>query len=179
LSQRQGLPISPCGLCFRVPYGAAIYCHPGDREEHAEGVCGSTSSSPNNPPFSSYNPAGRAGVARQVGASGEDTAQRPAGAKSHKPQCLHPALGLSAGKAGGRGGDPKPSPPGQATPWPPQGGAGRAHTVHHKLSSLLRLNSILGGPSWSSGRGWWLQITPLQSPPLALCGLLSLLGTVL
>lgn len=33
------------------------------------------------------------------------------------PRRLRPALGLSAGKARGGGGDPKSSPPGQAAPW--------------------------------------------------------------
>lgn len=95
----------------------------------------------------------------------EGTAQRPARARSHKPQCLRPALGLSAGKAGGRGGDPKPSPPGQATPWHPQGGEGGAHTVSHEVSLPPLPGSSLPRPhGWVLGEGGGHPLCSLQPP---------------
>lgn len=88
---------------------------------------------------------------------GKGTAQRPAGARSHRPQCLQfstpppPALGLSAGKARGGGGDPKSPPPKQATPWHPWvGGWG---TLRESRSFPVTLPVCVRSPTSGSREG--------------------------
>lgn len=104
---------------------------------------------------------------------GEGSARRPAGARSHRQASvyiflrrLRPALGVSAGKARGRGGDPKLFSPGQDTPWhPPAGRVG--HTVSESRSFTLLLQDSSPGPHvwvWEGVGGW--QISHFGPPSL-------------
>ena len=104
---------------------------------------------------------------------GEGAARRPAGARSHRQASvfiflrrLRPALGVSAGKARGRGGDPKSFSPGQDTPWhPPAGRVG--HTVSESRSFTLLLQDSSPGPHvwvWEGVGGW--QISHFGPPSL-------------
>ena len=108
----QATPRSPPRCHRRAQQVAAL----GDAWPRSQVVimgCCSPPPHPPSPPFSSSQ-ARLAGRRPDWWEPGEGTAQRPAGAKSHKPQCLHfstpppPVLGLPAGKArGGRGWGPQ------------------------------------------------------------------------
>lgn len=110
-------------------------------------------------------------MARRVGAWGRCS---PEASWGQEPQTsvfisshrLRPALGVSARKARGRGGDPKSSSPGQATPWHPC--AGRVgHTICESRS--FPLPSAQTAPwarvwVWEGVGGW--QITHFRPPCL-------------
>ena len=137
---------------------------------------------PPSPAFNSSQPARQGGMARRVGAWGRCS---PEASWGQEPQTsvfisshhLHPALGVSARKARGRGGDPKSSHPGQATPWHPR--AGRVgHTICESRSfPLPSAQTAPWAPHLGVGRGGWLADHPLQATLFALSCLL-LLGTL-
>ena len=128
------------------------------------GLSASFSSSPIKPGFQ-FLPTRLAGWARpDEWEPGEGAARRPAGARSHRQAsvfiflpCLRPALGVSAGKARGRGGDPKSYSPGGATPCHPW--AGRVgHTLSESRSFTLHSpQDTPPGPhiwAWEGVAGW-------------------------
>lgn len=124
------------------------------------GLSASFSPSPIKPGFQ-FLPTCLAGWARpDEWEPGEGAARRPAGARSHRQASvfiflprLHPALGVSARKVRGRGGDPKSYSPGGATPWHP-GAARVGHTVSESCSFTLRSPTRHPrGPTSGRGRG--------------------------
>lgn len=115
-------------------------------------------------------PTWRGGHGQTRGSLGKAQPRGPLGPRTTNhsvfmsPPRLRPALALSAGKARGTGGDPKASPPGQATPWHPR--VGRAgHTVSHE-ASLPPLPRWHPGPHSRYGMGTVPTDHPLGPPSL-------------
>lgn len=86
-----------------------------------------------------HSPAWQGCPARRVG-DGEGAAQRPAGAKSHKPQCLHfstpppPSLGVVCREGKGWGWGPQVISSRTGRSLASSGRQGGAHSVSHEVS---------------------------------------------